>query len=80
MKFHFYTCLQDHQFVSQVVFWLKLIIKLIIGCIAPDISEYSYNYFLILNKNIYCGYSLEAPPRGSSNEYPQHMLFFFIEK
>ena len=29
--------------------------------------------FLFLNKNICCWYSLEAPRRGASNEYPQHM-------
>ena len=26
-------------------------------------------------KNIDCGYSLEPPRQGSSNEYPQSMLF-----
>ena len=31
-------------------------------------------YFLFLHKNIYCGYSFEAPQRGASNEYPQHMF------
>ena len=30
--------------------------------------------FLILHGNICCGYSLEAPCRGASNEYPQHMF------
>ena len=30
--------------------------------------------FLFLHKNICCGYSLEAPQRGTSNEYPQHMF------
>ena len=30
--------------------------------------------FLILLENIDCGYSLEPPHRGSSNEYPQSML------
>ena len=30
--------------------------------------------FLFLDKNICCGYSLEAPCRGASNEYPQHMF------
>ena len=30
-------------------------------------------YFLFLNKNKCCGYSLEAPRRGASNEYPQYM-------
>ena len=29
--------------------------------------------FLFLEENIFCGYSLEAPPWGASNEYPQHM-------
>ena len=31
-------------------------------------------FFLFLDKNICCGYSLEAPHRGASNEYPQHMF------
>ena len=30
-------------------------------------------FFLFLDKNIYCGYSLEAPRQGGSNEY-QHMF------
>ena len=30
--------------------------------------------FLFLDKNICCGYSLEAPCWGASNEYPQHMF------
>ena len=29
-------------------------------------------FFLFLHENICCGYSLEAPCRGTSNEYPQH--------
>ena len=31
-------------------------------------------FFLFLHKNITCGYSLEVPHRGTSNEYPQYML------
>ena len=31
-------------------------------------------FFLFLLKNIDCGYSLELPQRGSSNEYPQSMF------
>ena len=30
--------------------------------------------FLCLLKNIDCGYSLEPPRRGGSNEYPQSMF------
>ena len=31
-------------------------------------------FFLFLHENICCGYSLEAPHRGASNEYPQHVF------
>ena len=34
-------------------------------------------FFLFLYENIYCGYSLEAPCQGASNEYTQHV---FMEK
>ena len=30
--------------------------------------------FLFLLENICCGYSLEVPRRGASNEYPQQMI------
>ena len=33
-------------------------------------------FFLFLHKNIGCGYSLEAPHRGSSNEYQQPMFLW----
>ena len=33
-----------------------------------------YIFFLFLHKNICCGYSLEAPQWGASNEYTQHMF------
>ena len=33
-----------------------------------------YIIFLILLKNIDCGYSLEPPRRGGSNEYPQSVF------
>ena len=31
-------------------------------------------FFIFLLKNIDCGYSLEPPRRGGSNEYPQYMF------
>ena len=31
-------------------------------------------FFLFLHENICCGYSLEAPRRGASNDHPQHMF------
>ena len=44
---------------------------------APDKALFfqkKIDIFLILHKNICCGYSLEAPLRGASNEYPQYMF------
>ena len=40
----------------------------------------SINSFLFLHENICCGYSLEAPCRGASNEYPQYMFCGEIRK
>ena len=39
-----------------------------------------YIFFLFLLKNIDCGYSLEPPRRGGSNEYPQSMFWAKIWK
>ena len=36
--------------------------------------------FLFFNKNIRCGYSLEVPREGTSNEYPQHMFLLRNKK
>ena len=37
-------------------------------------------FFLFLLKNIDCGYSLEPPRQGGSNEYPQSMFWAEIRK
>ena len=42
--------------------------------IALDKRGYPQNTFLISPQNIGCGYSLEVPRQGASNEYPQHMF------
>ena len=34
------------------------------------------SFFLSLHENICCGYSLEVPHRGTSNEYPQHINIY----
>ena len=39
-----------------------------------------YIIFLFLLKNIDCGYSLEPPQRGGSNDYPQSMFLAEIWK
>ena len=37
-------------------------------------------FFLLLHENLCCGYSLEAPHGGASNEYPQHMFLWRNKK
>ena len=37
-------------------------------------SDKNSDFFNISAQNIDCGYSLEPPRRGSSNEYPQSMF------
>ena len=42
---------------------------------TPDKRSHLVSFFfLFLRKNICCGYSLEAPRGGASNEYPQHIF------
>ena len=36
--------------------------------------------FLVFPKNIDCGYTLEPPRRGGSNEYPQSMFWIKNKK
>ena len=38
------------------------------------------DFFHISAQNIDCGYSLEPPRRGGSNEYPQSMFLVEIRK
>ena len=37
-------------------------------------SDKNYDFLHISAQNIDCGYSLEPPRRGGSNEYPQSMF------
>ena len=37
--------------------------------------EKNFHIFLIFAQNIDCGYTLEPPRRGVSNEYPQSMFW-----
>ena len=47
---------------------------------TKKISDKNPNIFHISVQNIDCGYSLEPPRRGGSNEYPQSILFSKIRK
>ena len=40
-----------------------------------SITRYVFvKMYLLLNKNVSCGYLLKAPCIGASNEYPQNMF------
>ena len=39
------------------------------------LQEKNFDIFLIFAHNIYCGYTLEPPRRGGSNEYQQSMFW-----
>ena len=45
-----------------------------------QIKKKSWYFFYISAQNIDCGYSLEPPRRGGSNEYPQSMFWAEIRK
>ena len=40
-----------------------------------DVQQEKFDIFLIFAPNIDCGYTLELPHRGGSNEYPQSMFW-----
>ena len=58
-------CLQHYENTSMY--------NVIIHC--ENFKKKSFDIFLIFAQNIDCGYTLESPRRGDSNEYPQSMLW-----
>ena len=40
-----------------------------------NVQQKMFDFFLIFAQNIDCGYMLEPPRRGGSNEYPQSMFW-----
>ena len=51
-----------------------------IGCENENFHWKNFDIFLIFALNIDCGYTLEPPRRGGSNEYPQSMFGAKIRK
>ena len=45
-----------------------------------QLKKFDIIIFLIFAQNIDCGYTLEPPRRGGSNEYPQSMFWSKIRK
>ena len=55
-------------------FWVKVFDSHYHIYIATDKRGYPHHIFLISQRKHMLWYSLEAPQRGASNEYPQHMF------
>ena len=56
---------------------MKALLFKYIDNLTPKTENFQINYsdiFHISAQNINCGYSLEPPRRGGSNEYPQSMF------
>ena len=45
------------------------------GCKNDNFQMKFFDIFLIFAQNVDCGYTLEPPQRGGSNEYPQSMFW-----
>ena len=45
------------------------------GCEYENFHWKIFDIFLIFAQNMDCGYTLEPPRRGGSNEYPQSMFW-----
>ena len=55
----------------------------ILKILPPKNENFQIEFFYIFHistQNIDCGYSLEPPRRGGSNEYPQSMFLAEIRK
>ena len=82
--------LSDCYMLHKIVAWLTRIKSLFVYNFDPlkPLLLYSatgfyrgiHYFFLISAQNIDCGYSLEPPRRGGSNEYPQSMFLAEIWK
>ena len=61
---------------AELVFWhLTMLVQILYQVLKLQIrGGIHIIFFLFLDENICCGYSLEAPRWGASNKYPQHMF------
>ena len=67
--------------------WLKnrIIMKYLDNDLCPELQiRHFYNPkstdLIFLHEKIHCGYSLEAPRWGASNEYPKYMFYWKNKK
>ena len=80
--FHSYTCNFDFGIIvtthSVIYFHYENMPMQHRDFLAVKIENFQlkiFGIFLIFSQNIDCGYTLEPPRRGGSNEYPQSMFW-----
>ena len=66
----FYFCYRFHYANMSVQYT-----AIFHGCKNDNFQMKNFDIFLIFAQNIDCGYTLEPPQRGGSNEYPQSMFW-----
>ena len=71
MRVHFNSCITKTRLFEYIENFTTKICKS---------ADKNTDIFLISGPNIDCGYSLEPPRRGVSNEYPQSMFGAEIRK
>ena len=71
-----------HKLIVNLLFFTPPITKLAYvinrDCLSlknENFQQKKIDIFLIFAQNIDCGYKLEPPRRGGSNEYPQSMFW-----
>ena len=70
-----------HPFIRGGPFSFVLLENLPLGYLELQISgSIRVMFFLFLQENIFCGYSLEVLQWGTSNEYPQYMFLWRNKK
>ena len=77
MKFVFMLCMQDIKIGRRHFALRKHAYSTVLKILPPKNENFQIknsDIFHISAQNIDCGYSLEPPRRGGSNEYPQSMF------
>ena len=72
------SCIEMDVHCTRCIALRKHAYSNILKILPPKKGKFSDNFFFIFfhisAQNIDCGYSLEPPRRGGSNEYPQSMF------
>ena len=75
-----FVCESQEEFYSSLRKHVHVIYRKCFGFKNENFHRKKIDIFLIFAQNIDCGYTLEPPRRGGSNEYPQSMFWSKTKK